>query len=447
MAESSGKTGGTLTTTVILVVGALLLLVGVGQRLIDAYERFKSADYITAVSLVMAGVPDNALPITLLDVDDKTRASWGNQRITPHAALARLVEESAKLGSAMVVSDFDLSPEIAGAAGDPALLALLESYKPEWPPLLLARKISFTRGEGEEEFVARDAAATPYDDAVRGKPNIHWITTLNDIGGDRQVRRVRSWQTVCVGAGGTAFPSAILVAAALLYPEDGHQADLEAFLKSRAETDCRNEPEAKLSWPKFEGQAITIPYMVADRPETRSLFRIEKDGRQTVVLRRISAGQIVTYDGTTAQLAGELDADPFRGRVTLIGASHADTSDFYNTPLGTMPGVLIIANSIIQAKNITDTQPMSWWLSNIFALALFLIYAVIVRNLQSALALTAIGIVSLIGLFIISRLFSFYDGVNVVAVAVPGFALFKLIDSLAQIAVDIPRRGWRSIFN
>jgi hypothetical protein len=443
----SASTQGRLITMIILVIGGLLLLVGVGQRLIDAYERFKSADYITAVSLVMAGVPDNALPVTLLDVDDKTRADWGNQRTTPHAALARLIEESAKQGASMVVSDFDLSPDRADAPGDVAFNGLLSNYKPEWPMLLLARKISFTRGAGEEEFVARDAATTPYDRAVEGKANIRWITTLNDIGGDRQVRRVRMWQTVCIDAGGTAFPSAMLMAAALLYPDDKRETALEAFLKSRADTDCRKAPEAKLDWPKFVDRGVTVPYMVADRADTRSLFRIEKDSRETVVLRRISAGQIVTFDGTGAELAGEIDADPFRNRVVMIGASHADTSDFYNTPLGTMPGVLIIANSIIQAKNITDTEPMNWWLSNIFALGLFLIYAVIVRNLQSALALAAIGVVSLVALFIISRLFSFYDGVNVVAVAVPGFALFKLIDSLAQIAVDLPRRGWRSIFN
>ncbi len=78
MGEGTATRGG-LITTIILVVGGFLLLVGVGQRLIDAYERFKSADYITAVSLVMAGVPSDALPVTLLDIDDKTRADWGNR--------------------------------------------------------------------------------------------------------------------------------------------------------------------------------------------------------------------------------------------------------------------------------------------------------------------------------------------------------------------------------
>ncbi len=61
MAGSSDATRGRLVTTIILAIGSLLLLLGAGQRLVDAYERFKSADYITAVSLVMAGVPRDAL--------------------------------------------------------------------------------------------------------------------------------------------------------------------------------------------------------------------------------------------------------------------------------------------------------------------------------------------------------------------------------------------------
>lgn len=446
MGGKASKSKERIVTAVILVVSAVLLLAGVGQRVIEAYDRFKKADYITAVSLVMTGVPDNALPVTLLDVDDKTRAAWGTPRITPHSALARLIQESARLKAAMIVSDFDLSPDRPDDPGDPELIATLAGYPADAPTLLLARKISFTRGENEE-FVAQDTASTPYDAATAGKPNIRWITTLNDIAGDRQVRRVRMWQTVCKDAGGVALPSAGLVAAALLYPNDPRAADLEAFLKSRADSDCRKVPEVALPWPKFVGQAATVPYVIPDRTDTRSLFRIQRDGRETVVLRRISAGQIVTYDGSAARLAGEMDKDPIEGRVVMIGATHADTSDFYNTPLGTMPGVLIIANSIVQAKSISDTVPMSPWLSNIFALALFLIYAAIVRKLEPSLAVTAIGVVSVIGLFIISRLFSFYDGVNVVAVAIPGFMLFKLIDSLAHIILNIPSRGWRAIFN
>ena len=162
-------------------------------------------------------------------------------------------------------------------------------------------------------------------------------------------------------------------------------------------------------------------------------------------MRRISAAQLVTVEGGGARLAGEMDRDPIEGRVVMIGATHADTGDFYNTPLGTMPGVLIIANSIVAAEAITGTAPMKGWLANVLTLILFLIFAYIVRHLDAALAVIAIGIISLVALFVISRLFSFYDGVNVVTIAVPGFALFKLIDSIAQIALYVPSRGWKAL--
>ena len=36
-------------------------------------------------------------------------------------------------------------------------------------------------------------------------------------------------------------------------------------------------------------------------------------------------------------------------------------------------------------------------------------------------------------------------GIDVIAVAVPGFALFKLMDSLIFIASNVPKQGWRAI--
>ena len=35
--------------------------------------------------------------------------------------------------------------------------------------------------------------------------------------------------------------------------------------------------------------------------------------------------------------AGEVDADPFEGRVVVIGASYTGNGDVHDTPLGAMP--------------------------------------------------------------------------------------------------------------
>jgi len=131
--------------------------------------------------------------------------------------------------------------------------------------------------------------------------------------------------------------------------------------------------------------------------------------------------------------------------VVMIGASHADSGDFYNTPIGTMPRVLILANSVMQAKKIVDATPMPALLTNIITLLVFLIFAYVARKLQGAPAVIVIGLLSVPILFAVSRFYSFADGVTILGVAVPGFALFKLIDSCAHIVVHLPSLGWRAL--
>ena len=436
---------GQLLTAVIVIVGAVILLSGGGKRLTDAFQNINDANYISAVSLVMSGVPKEALPVTLLDVDDRTRKAWGNAPGTPHAAIAELIRQSSSHGAAAIVVDFDLSSETAGAQADPMLLDVLANYPADAPPLMLARKVSFGLSEGAAgvETVAQEGVATPYDAAIKDKINIYWITTLNDISGDRLVQRIRLWQTVCQGAGGVTYPSAALVAAALLFPEARHDREMSGFLEDQTATTCRHATMTDPAWPITRQQAATLPYVFADRVDTRALFRIARDGKRTVVLRRISAGQIVTLQDGLAKVAGEIDKDPFEGRVVMLGSTHADSGDFYNTPLGTMPGVIILANSIVQAKKIAETVAMAAWLGNVWALMLFLIFAYIARKLQGAPSIIAIGVLALAALFAISRLYGFAAGVEVITVAVPGFALFKLVDSFAQMAMDVPTKGWR----
>ena len=76
---------------------------------------------------------------------------------------------------------------------------------------------------------------------------------------------------------------------------------------------------------------------------------------------------------------------------------------------------------------------------------LFLLLAYIARTFIGAAAILVLGLVTLLAVFAISRTFGFSSGIDVIAVAVPGFALFKLIDSAVFIAMNVPKQGWRAI--
>lgn len=427
-----------IETAIMTVVVALAMLVGIGQRVVDSHSNLGDADHLAALSLIMSGVPHGALPVTFLDVDDKTRTAWGATGVTPHAALAALVNQASANGAAAILVDFDLTQ-----AADKDFAALLQQYPAEAPDLMLVRNIRFTRTTGSGDSLLQPASAktTAYDGDVVGKSNIHWVTTLNDIGKDRAVRRIKLWQTVCEGAAGTAYPAAALVAAAL----PNHKASLAAFLKSRVDEECRNIIVPDLEWPPMRNAVAQLPFVFADTTATTSLFRIRANGRDTVALRRISAGMLVNYQNGVAEVAGEIDRDPFEARAVIVGASYSDNDDVYETPFGSMPGALVLANSVIQARNIVETKPASPWIKNTLAMVLFLVLVFIARTFNGAVAVILLGIVALATLLMISRAFGFASGIDVIAVAVPGFALFKLIDSAILIAMNVPKQGWRAI--
>ena len=201
-----------------MVIAAALLLGGIGSRIVDNYKGMADPNTIAAVSLAMSGVPAGALPVTVLDIDDKTREAGSARSKVPHAALARLIGIAAAGGASAIIVDIDLSGD-AGTGTRRTLNwhALLAGYPADGPVLMLARRIVFSAGpDGRME--AASSIATPYDGLVRGKANIHWITTLNDIDRDRTVRRIRLWQSVCAKDESAAYPSAPLVAGAFLLP-------------------------------------------------------------------------------------------------------------------------------------------------------------------------------------------------------------------------------------
>ena len=75
----------------------------------------------------------------------------------------------------------------------------------------------------------------------------------------------------------------------------------------------------------------------------------------------------------------------------------------------------------------------------------FLLLAYVARTFIGAAAIVILGLVTLAALFVISRWLGFSTGIDVVSVAVPGFALFKLIDSLIFIGMSVPKLGWRAV--
>ena len=152
--------------------------------------------------------------------------------------------------------------------------------------------------------------------------------------------------------------------------------------------------------------------------------------------------------GDTIEATGEVDAGIFRDRAVLIGVTHADNSrDVYATPLGSMPGVTIIANTVALSKVIAGTPTASPLAKNFLGIAFFLIVAFIGIRFQAAPAVLLIGAAAIGTLFLVSRWFGFATAVEVIGLGLTVFALYKIANSIVGIIVDWRSgRGWRAIF-
>ena len=237
-AEGPASARGRALSLVIMALTSLAMLTGVGQRLVDYHGNLGDAEHLAALSLLMSGIPDEARPVTFLDVDNASRRAWKADGATPHGALAALAEMAAANGASAILVDFNLAPNGAGQPADEAMARFLAAYPGSAPDLMLVREIRFPH-DGATEAGLATAVVTAYDGFAAGKANIHWVTTLNDIGRDRAVRHIRLHQSVCDGAGGVAYPSAALVAAAIAWG-GRHRADLAPYLEWRVRADRKS---------------------------------------------------------------------------------------------------------------------------------------------------------------------------------------------------------------
>ena len=301
----------------------------------------------------------------------------GEPLITPRDRLAALVRHAARGGAAAIVLDLDLSRP--GGAGDAALAAALAAWLPDdtraaprLPPLILARTFRLPPPDGPRALPGE--RATPFDDLVARAPGIHWGAPLFQQDADGQVRRWNLWTATC-GTDGRPLvrPSIQLLLAGLLDGDAAQRAALAQALEGAVPAECGQADAgcapgraaehgeghageaADGHHPAAEGKTRLGAREVHLRPHAtaeRVVYQIpwhlaagesrptvELDGRQVPVLAVRPAAAV-------AGAADPASAAWLKGHVTIIGASLQDARDSYLTPIGRMPGALIVANAV-----------------------------------------------------------------------------------------------------
>jgi len=339
---------------------------------------------------------------TFLDIDEETQREWGEPARVPRSNLQDLIRFSRDGGAIAVIVDVDLSQPTRIDSDDLALAGYLEktSGQAGGVPVILIR--SFyppTRATNGRDYVLRK---TLPDEQATG-PGIFWAQSFFKSGADDRV--VRFWQLVrlaCDGESPVLVPSIQLVTVAILAGGENGTGDAVAMLDDlnlNLPSGCRDIQRAE----KSLDQTIQLgPHRIdlnSGRTGERLVYTIPY--RSGPELQVVPAGSVV-------RAAGQRADDLVRDRVVVIGSSNAQARDTYRTPIGDMPGAVILINAIKSLGafgQVRAPSPLMKWTINVI---LILFMACIFSWLESLLAEVLTGLIIVIVLLPLSFYFFKY---------------------------------------
>jgi CHASE2 domain-containing sensor protein len=401
-----------------------------------------------------------------IDIDDATWKAWGSPLVTPRAQIATLLERVARSKPLAIVLDVDLA--YSDATDGKALKDFLADYHSGWPPLLLVRSLADDPDGGLPrlrltEYDRAVGARTVHGEPVPAKDNVIFASPLFERDGDGKVRRWKLLAEACDGAAPVVVPSlhlaAALIARQAIYgaPPGDEDAPLKRMARSLASFTPVNCERAG------GGREGTLDSLPPDRP-----IRIEGDDVSKRVIYRVAwksgaVGLGPVVEAPAAAGGGETQLVEVRpaglvapgdqnaavpgleGRIVVIGGSFRSSGDRYNTPLGVMPGSLVLINAIEALTQNGTPREFPTPFRVVISLLVIVVASLLTLFLRPIVAAAALSAFLLMLMF---ALLNRFQAGAVLDLAVPAVGAFvhDLWNSTIAMARDIRRLNWRWVF-
>jgi CHASE2 domain-containing sensor protein len=301
----------------------------------------------------------------VIDIGDAEYAALGRPTVLPRDRLGAMLERIAAGNPRLIVLDVDVSwPDtLEREAALGASLARLAAGK--GPPVFLVRE-GLPNGPNLPPYLR----PTPYDGIVSPASRIRFVSATLLTSSEGIVRRLRPWVVSCRDTSPVVLPGVHLAAEAAISGDDPRAAlgKLDAAL-SPAELPCKpgatrpDRPVNALALSTGKTSRVWRDGVLADR----ILFRF--GWHPGAALSPASALAVLPAQpllDDPSRVAAEL----FSNRIVIVGASAGAARDLHQTPLGLMPGVLIVANAVRGEIAEGPTDEGSLWLGLTIALAM-----------------------------------------------------------------------------
>lgn len=322
-------------------------------------------------------------PFVFVDINDETYHQWGEPLFTPRHRLTHLINAAVQAKARMVIVDIDLSRPTPVESSplhpnDRALKNFLENYvakcrtdDSECPNIIFARafqawpndSVPIPRAGFLEELVAQSA------------PLLQWASPHFYLAEDQVIRRWQLWQPACNAEKQPIIvPSMELLAMAEVQGCSTEQ--LQTALRPFLPQNCQ-QPYVPLQSPPPETVELcqlTIGTNIRDVNQ-RIMYTMPWFGDELplVMLTQANEEVLTICSAQSIESGSEKDClDRLTNSIVVIGGSHRDGGDTHLTPLGDMPGSLIIINAIHSLLQYQKIEQLPNWV-NFLLMATFIV--------------------------------------------------------------------------
>ena len=371
----------------LLIIGALLSLDG--TAMVKTWEDW-AVDIMIRLNSNLARMTGNYqgredLQFTFLDMDEHSfrDKSWNEPFHVPRDKLLGLIKFAVEGKASVIVVDVNLSKSGSDADADKALVDYLTNYPATAPHLILMRaKQTTASADGPSLGEFRE---TIFKGLKRA--NIHFAQPL--FRRDKRDGVVRNWilfDRGCFKGQGLALPSVQLLSYALLKDRrnGGMQnlLDLEASMNANRPTGCE----------EGRGRAVVLRPVILGK----TVFRRQRLGERLIYSipwpkSGHSSPDLATIPAVFVTDRGFRDYSEVAGRVTLIGASYGASHDLHLTPLGLMPGTMIILNAIKSLSLFDQIKPPPLYIRLAFLLTFITILSFVFSRYSNIIKLLVVS--------------------------------------------------------
>jgi CHASE2 domain-containing sensor protein len=377
------------------VIGlSLLSLIIFLAPIIPHIMELQDATLDIAMEVYSGNIPPRAEKFPafiLLDIDKETHQAWGSPDFTPRDKLTNLIDVAVKAKARLIVVDINVtkatptnnetssddSPQNEETLHEHAqkLVAYLRNYiaqcqtqtdKSKCPPIILIRTFDDT----QNSLPKPNISFLEEVGIMQSVPYVQWATARFYAVGEQSPFR-RYWklgQPLCTeDQQPRVIPSVVLLVTALIKKECT-QLKMQEALDLIQPQSCNNNSPASLNFCGLNISTDTNFQEVGQRVMYRIPWSNHMNKNGVVIPPKLpykvydsQAKPILTIlpAESYAESQPQVDLEPLSDSIVIIGGSY-DTNDHHVTPIGDMPGALVIINSLHTSLQNLTIKPVSF---------------------------------------------------------------------------------------